>query len=160
MTTAYPEYAAPSFELDTIVDYLIKPFSFDRFLKGVNKVKERLNKEDVVSNNDSDNYRDETIFLNVNKTMHKIIISDILYVESNRNYITVVTKNQKLTYIESLKNWTAKLPKDQFIQVHKSFVINSKFVDKLSGNEVYVNANKIPIGRNYKHELLKLLKIA
>ena len=160
ITTAYPDYAVPSFELDTIVDYLVKPFSFDRFLKAVNKVKERLNSENVVSNIDSNNYQDETIFLNVNKTMHKIVFSDILYVESNRNYITVVTINQKLTYIESLKNWTAKLPKDQFIQVHKSFVINSKFVDKLSGNEVYVNANKIPIGRNYKHELLKLLKIA
>lgn len=154
ITTAYPEYAANSFELDTIVDYLVKPFSFNRFFKAVNKAKDRLE----VTNNTSDD-NEETIFLNVDKTLHKIIINTILYIESDRNYITVVTENQKLSYIDSLKNWTIKLSDNQFVQVHKSFIINSKFVDKISGNIIFVKTNKIPIGRTFKQELLHKLGV-
>jgi len=154
MTTAYPDYAVNSFELETIVDYLLKPFSFDRFLKAVNKVKTKLEVNTLEKSNDR-----ETIFLNVDKTHHKVILDDILYLESDRNYITVVTKNKKLSYIDSLKNWSEKLPNNQFVQVHKSFIINSTCVDKISGNEVYVLGQRIPIGRTYKQELLKQLKI-
>ncbi|XMO88407.1 LytTR family DNA-binding domain-containing protein [Algibacter sp. AS12] len=149
MTTAYSEYAVTSFELDTIVDYLVKPFSFDRFLKAVNKAKDRLEVAQVTTE-----VNEETIFLNVDKTLHKIVISKILYIESQRNYITVVTDTQRLSYIDALKNWNTKLPENDFIQVHKSFIINSKFIDKISGNTLYVSANKIPIGRTYKQELL------
>ncbi|MGC1205262.1 MAG: LytTR family DNA-binding domain-containing protein, partial [Flavobacteriaceae bacterium] len=141
MTTAYPDYAVNSFELDTIVDYLVKPFSFDRFLKAINKVKDRI---ELPKNKQDDNA--EILFLNVDKTLHKLVLNSILYIESDRNYLTVVTENQKLSYIDSLKNWTAKLPENQFFQVHKSFIVNSKFVDKISGNVLFVNNNKIPIG--------------
>lgn len=156
MTTAYPDYAVSSFELVTIVDYLVKPFSFDRFLKAINKAKDRIE----ISKNNVKNKTEDSIFLNVDKTLHKITLNSILYIESDRNYITVVTKTQKLSYIDALKNWTAKLPKNQFIQVHKSFIINRKFVDKISGNILFIKDNKIPIGRTYKQELLKQLKIA
>ncbi|MGB5419568.1 LytR/AlgR family response regulator transcription factor, partial [Algibacter sp.] len=154
MTTAYSEYAVQSFELDTIVDYLVKPFSFDRFLKAINKVKERHK----IPENESENHS-ETIFLNVDKTLHKIVLNKILYIESERNYITVVTQNQRLSYIDSLKNWNAKLPKNRFIQVHKSFIINILFVSKISGNVLFIKDNKIPIGRTYKQELLKKLGV-
>lgn len=155
MTTAYPDYAVSSFELDTIVDYLVKPFSFDRFLKAINKAKDRVGKPQ----NDFEEQKGETLFLNVDKTLHKIVLSDILYLESDRNYITVVTKTQKLSYIDSLKSWREKLPEQQFIQIHKSYIINSEYVNKISGNELYVSANRLPIGRTYKQELLKRLKI-
>ncbi|KJD35221.1 transcriptional regulator [Tamlana sedimentorum] len=154
ITTAYPEYAVPSFELDTIVDYLVKPFSFNRFLKAVNKAKTRLQPL-----TETEDLNKEGFFLNVDKTLHKITVNSILYIESHRNYITVVTQNQKLTYVDSLKNWVEKLPENQFFQVHKSFIINRKFVDKISGNLVYINQEKIPIGRTYKQKLLKLLGI-
>ncbi len=154
MTTAYPDYAVSSFELDTIVDYLVKPFSFDRFLKGINKAKER-----IVKPENTPTAKKETIFLNVDKTLHKIVLQDILYLESDRNYITVVTKTQKLSYIDSLKNWKEKLPEEAFIQIHKSYIINSKCVDKIVGNELYIQTNRLPIGRTYKQELLKRLRI-
>ncbi len=155
MTTAYPDYAVSSFELDTIVDYLVKPFSFDRFLKAINKAKRISVNTDEVTSDASD----ETIFLNVDKTLHKIIVNDILHVESDRNYITIVSKNKKLTYIDSLKNWKERLPENTFIQVHKSFIVNSNFVEKISGNALYLRDNRIPIGRTYKQDLLKKLKI-
>ncbi len=155
MTTAYPDYAVSSFELDTIVDYLVKPFSFDRFLKAINKAKDRVGRPP----NGFEEQKGETLFLNVDKTLHKIVLGDILYLESDRNYITVVTKTQKLSYIDSLKSWRGKLPEQQFIQIHKSYIINSGYVDKISGNELYINTNRLPIGRTYKQELLKRLKI-
>jgi len=155
MTTAYPDYAVNSFELETIIDYLVKPFSFNRFLKAVNKVKLKSKNNTEIIESES-----KSIFINVDKTHHKIILDDIKYVESDRNYITVVTKTQKLSYIDSLKNWIEKLPSDQFVQVHKSFIINSNLVDKVSGNEIYINSQRIPVGRTYKQELLKQLNIS
>ncbi|WP_397364392.1 LytR/AlgR family response regulator transcription factor [Olleya sp. R77988] len=155
MTTAYPDYAVSSFELDTIVDYLVKPFGFDRFLKAINKAENVTEKEDHSQTETSE----DSIFLNVDKTLHKIILDNILYLESDRNYITVVTKTQRLSYIDSLKNWTEKLPKQQFIQTHKSYIINTNYVSKISGNEVYINTQRLPIGRTYKADLLKKLRI-
>ncbi len=154
MTTAYPEYAVSSFELDTIVDYLVKPFGFDRFLKAVNKAEDRFLKQDVVNPTTED-----SIFLNVDKTLHKIILKDILFLESDRNYITITTKTQKLSFIDSLKNWIEKLPSTQFVQIHKSFIINTKSVTKISGNEIFITTHRLPIGRTYKGELLKKLRI-
>ena len=156
MTTAYPDYAVSSFELETIIDYLVKPFSLDRFLKAINKLKTKTETEESTLSTEA---AKTSIFINVDKTHHKIMLNDIVYVESDRNYITVVTNTQKLTYIDSLKNWVDKLPENQFRQVHKSFIINSRMVTKISGNELFISEHKIPIGRTYKQELLKILKI-
>lgn len=154
MTTAYPDYALDSFELETIIDYLVKPFSFDRFLKGFHKAKSLQEKIET-----NPTPKSEILFLNVDKTLHKIAVNDILYIESDRNYITVFTKEKKLSYIDSLKNWKEKLSDKKFIQVHKSFIINSTFVEKISGNELSIQQTKIPIGRTYKQQLLQQLKI-
>ncbi len=151
ITTAYPEHAVSSFELDTIVDYLVKPIRFERFFKAINKLKTRQENH-LEEENDA-------IFLNVDKTHHKIILNDIFYVESDRNYISLITKTKTLSFIDTLKNWTEKLNSNQFIQVHKSFIVNVNKVDKISGNTLFITDKKIPIGRTYKQELLKTLNI-
>ena len=133
---------------------MVKPFGFDRFLKAVNKAEDRLIKKDVVNQTVED-----SIFLNVDKTLHKIILNDILFLESDRNYITIVTQTQKLSFIDSLKNWNQKLPDLEFLQIHKSYIINAKYLTKISGNEVYINTHRLPIGRTYKANLLKKLRI-
>ena len=156
VTTAYPDYAVESFELDTIVDYLVKPIPFERFLKAVNKAR-RVNQADQPTSNVE--AHQTPIFLNVDKTLHKIILENILYIESDRNYITLVTDSKRLTYIESLKSWKEKLDSDQFIQVHKSFIINRKRVDKIVGNVLHIAEQRIPIGRTYKQALLQKLNI-
>lgn len=155
ITTAYPDYAVSSFELETIVDYLVKPFSFNRFLKAINKTEKYITQPELKTPKDDT----ESLFLNVDKTLHKIIINDILYLESERNYVTILTKTQKLSFLDSLKNWKEKLPDNQFIQIHKSFIINSKCVDKIAGNTIYIGENKLPIGRSFKQDLLIQLKI-
>lgn len=149
ITTAYPDYALDSFELDTIVDYLVKPFSFDRFLKAIRKVENQLT---VASPEEK-----KAVFLNVDKTLHKIFLDDILYIESDRNYITFVTEKNKLVFIDSLKNWNEKLP-TTFIQVHKSYIINTKKIEKIVGNLVSINNSQIPIGRSFKTTLYNAIK--
>jgi len=158
MTTAYHEHAVESFELDTICDYLVKPFSFERFLKAINKVKSTL-----ITNQTPLHQKENTsnsVFLNIDKTLHKIQLTDILYIESDKNYVTLVTKKAKLCYLDSLKNWMHKLPTADFIQVHKSYIINYHQIEKISGNLLYIDTNKIPIGRMYKTALLKLLHLS
>ncbi|CAL2083265.1 LytTR family DNA-binding domain-containing protein [Tenacibaculum sp. 190524A02b] len=149
VTTAYPEFAVESFELDTIIDYLVKPFSFDRFLKAITKAEKFMAREEVV--------KDEALFLNIDKTIHKVYISEILYLESDRNYLTFVLNNKKLTIIDSLKKWETLLITSSFVQIHKSYLVNVNHVNKYSGSYVFINDQKIPIGRTYKHQFLAKL---
>ncbi len=157
MTTAYHEHAVASFELDTICDYLVKPFSFERFLKAVNKIRKHSIASGVGVNAPEDS---QSLFLNVDKTLHKIEIGTILYIESDKNYVTVVTQNGKFSYLDSLKNWLGKLPDAKFIQVHKSYIVNYMKIDKMQGNIVQINNEKVPVGRVYKTALKKKLKLA
>ncbi len=153
MTTAYHEHAVESFELETICDYLVKPISLERFLKAVNKAQKQFSKAAAMNTIEPNNT--EHIFLNIDKTLHKINFKDIIYIVSDKNYVTVVTINSKLSYIESLKSWGVKLPAEQFIQVHKSFIINCNRIEKISGNQLVINEEKIPIGRTFKASLLR-----
>lgn len=149
MTTAYPDYAVASFELPTITDYLVKPISFNRFLKSVNKVEKNADKTNI----------EEAIYINVDKTIHKILLKDIKYILSEKNYVTVVTTSTKFSYLESLKNLETKLPSKQFIRSHKSFIINSTYITKISGNQLFMNEVSIPIGRAYKSILKEKLNL-
>lgn len=157
ITTAYHEHAVESFELDTICDYLVKPFSLGRFLKAINKVKRQINPE--TTKNKKEIASEEVLFINIDKTLHKIKITDISYIESDKNYVTIVTQNGSYSYLESLKNWLLKLPEKGFIQVHKSYIINYHQIEKINGNILYLKHKKIPIGRRYKAALIKKLKI-
>ncbi|WP_237277624.1 LytR/AlgR family response regulator transcription factor [Tenacibaculum ovolyticum] len=150
VTTAYPDYAVSSFELDTIVDYLVKPFSFDRFLKATSKVEKQLNTETPIEK--------EIIYINVDKTIHKLYVEDILYLESDRNYVTFFTIDKKLTVIDSLKKWKDTLNAHKFVQIHKSYIINIKQIRKFTGTSLFINNEKLPIGRTYKKTLLANLK--
>ncbi len=157
MTTAYHEHAVESFELDTICDYLVKPFSFERFLKAVNKIRKYWKPSEFRKEPPKNNA--EVLFLNVDKTLHKIDINSILYIESDKNYVTVATRSGKFSYLESLKNWLEKLPESRFAQVHKSYIVNYREIDKIVGNILFMGTTKIPVGRVYKSSLKKKLKV-
>ncbi|MCV6631042.1 MAG: LytTR family DNA-binding domain-containing protein [Flavobacteriaceae bacterium] len=145
-TTAYPQYAASSFEIESIVDYLVKPFSFDRFQKTVQKINKWQQQEETLA---------RYIYVNADKTLHNIPLKTLIYIESDRNYITMVCTNKKLCIIDSLQHWKAKLGAP-FIQIHKSYLVNSQHIQKIQGNKLYIGQQQLPIGRTYK----KNVKIA
>jgi DNA-binding LytR/AlgR family response regulator len=160
MTTAYSNFAVESFEYDSILDYLVKPFSFERFLKAINKIDARQHQStpriqyeavnEVVKNEDH-------IFVKVDKSIHRIEIDNIILIQSDRNYVTIVSQGLSLSFIDSLKNWLIHLNRNNFIQVHKSFILNLNYIQKLTGNLVYANKQKIPVGKTFKAELIKRL---
>ncbi len=144
-TTAYSEYALEGFEVDA-TDYLLKPFSFERFVKAVSKIKDL--KEDKI----------DTIIIKSDKKLHQIKFEDIYYVESLGDYIKVHLKDKFLVVYKTLKNMNNDLPKSIFTQIHKSFIINKNKVDYIEGNLVIINSNKIPLGQKYKKAFLDSFK--
>jgi DNA-binding LytR/AlgR family response regulator len=151
-TTAYPEYAVEGFELDA-VDYLLKPFSFERFLKAVNKAIEKINKKEISLQTSS-----AFIFLKADKKVHKVNPDDILYIEASGDYIKVMTENGQYVVNDTLKNLLEELPAAQFIRVHKSYIISKNKIKFFEGNYIKVGNIDIPIGNSYKEEISARLK--
>ena len=148
-TTTYPEFAVEGFELNA-VDYLLKPFSFERFLKAVNKVIEKLNTP--VQNNIGGN--NSFIFLKADKKNHKVDLETIHYIEAIGDYMKVITDAGQLIVNETMKKMQEELPASLFIRVHKSFIISRSKIRFIEGNFVQVADKNIPIGATYRNELL------
>ncbi len=151
VTTAYHQYAVEGFELN-VTDYLLKPFEFERFLVAVNKVKS-IPKDEQVLNGDNEK---DFIFLNVNKKKVKILFPEIVYIESQREYIKIVTT--KKTYISkiSTKEIESVLPSNLFKRIHRSFIISLDKIESYNAETVEVNGISIPIGRGYRGVLEEL----
>ena len=146
ITTAYREYAVKSFELD-VLDYLVKPIPFNRFLKTVNKIYQHV----YISNTNTDiSFQQEPhIFLKVNKKLIKVNFNDILYIESLKDYIKVITNLGDYVVHKSLSSITEELPQSNFMRIHRSYTISINKVIALEGNTVEISNRNIPIGRNY-----------
>ena len=140
-TTAYSEYALEGFNLDAM-DYLLKPFSFERFVKAISKIKD-LNER--TSN---------SLILKSDKKLHQIKMEDIFYIESLGDYIKVHLEHKYLVVYKTLKSMFEELPKAIFKQVHKSFIINKNKLEYIEGNTVIINSNKIPLGQKFKKDFL------
>jgi DNA-binding LytR/AlgR family response regulator len=154
-TTAYPEFAAQGFEMDA-VDYLLKPFSYERFLKAVNKALEKLSiKENISLSADS---IADFIFLKADKKVYKVNLADILYLEANDDYVKVVVDQNQFLVNDTLKNLQNELPSSQFIRVHKSYIIAKNKIVFFEGNYVKVANKDIPIGMSYREEIFARLK--
>ncbi|QTD36461.1 response regulator transcription factor [Polaribacter batillariae] len=150
-TTAYPQYAVDGFNVNA-VDYLLKPFSFDRFLQAVNKVTDKLEIPKKVTNSK------ETILIKADKKLHKIKISSIFYIEAFGDYVKIHLENKFLLTNNTFKKILSLLPEDTFFQVHKSFAISLKKVNTVEGNQIFIDTKKIPIGSKYKSNFLKKFK--
>ncbi len=143
MTTAYEEYALESFTYN-VLDYLVKPISFQRFLQAVNKVNSYINVKNETN----------VLFLKSEKQLYKINMIDILFVEAMQNYIKIVTIHKTIIAHLSLKGVLDKLPKDEFIQTHKSYIVSKYRVDKIIGNQITINDYVIPISVRLKNKVL------
>ena len=152
ITTAYHQYAVEGFNLN-VTDYLLKPYDFERFLVAVNKVKSgQLQK---VKAGESDQPKD-FIFINVQKKKVKILFSDIVYVESQREYVKIVTTRKEYLCKMSTHEIESLLPTNLFMRVHRSFIISTSKIESYTADMVEVNGVSIPIGRGYRDVIERL----
>jgi len=158
-TTAFPQYALDGFELNAL-DYLVKPISFDRFLKAALKAKEyyevrQKNETDKAQASETGNY----FFIKADNRLVKVSFSDILFIEALQNYVVVHTQEKKLITYLTFKSVEEYLPSSQFMKVHKSFIVSATKIDSIEGNDIRIGQHHIPISRNLKEEVMeKLLK--
>ena len=150
-TTAYPEFAVQGFELD-VIDYLLKPFSFERFLKAVNKAWEKMKS---MKNEQSSS---PFIFIKSDKKVYKIDLGDILYIEATGDYLKIYTEENQYVTHSTLKNFLEELPSSLFLQIHKSFVIAKSKIFFIEGNYIRIADRDLPIGALYKEEVFRKLK--
>ena len=155
VTTAYSEFALEGYELN-IQDYLLKPFGFERFLKAVNKVKDEPAKPKIIASEEKTTVS-KRIFLRQNKSHIQVETDKILFIEASGNYIKVVTKQETITTREKISELLESLPNNNFVQVHKSFAVATKHINRIDGNRILIEDYTIPIGKLYKANLLKIL---
>ncbi len=154
LTTAYSKYAVKSYEY-TVTDYLVKPISFERFLKAVNKVQLNRDTRNSVSS-DSESFSDGFIFLKADKESHRVSFKDIEYIEAYGNYLKVHLLKRMILVYETMNSIENRLPVE-FLRVHKSFIIPLPKISKISGNRIFINDAEIPVGKFYKKSLLDSL---
>lgn len=154
-TTAYPNYALESYELDAI-DYLVKPVPFDRFLKSVNKVKQRISTPVETIQTSSSRPSPEFIFIKTEYKTVKIFLDDILYIESEKDYVAFQLKNEKILSLLSMKSVEEYLPKENFIRVHRSFIVAFNKIQEIERYNIIIDKKMIPVGDNYR-EYFKIL---
>lgn len=156
-TTAFRDYALDAFELD-VVDYLLKPFSFERFVRAVSKV---LYQETLASTPSVSSikriHEEPYLFVKVGKDYQNIQIHDIQFIKSNGDYTQLFTTKGKLLISQPLKHWIEKLQDYAFCQIHKSYLVHIVHISKVSGNRVFVSEHELPIGRAYKEDLGQFL---
>lgn len=159
-TTAYSEYAVESYNFEA-VDYLLKPILFHRFLKAATKAQElfqlKRNPIKEIKSEESKTQKSEKIFLKSGTEIHQILIEDIIYVEGARNYLFVYTKDKKIMTLMRMKELEDQLPINDFIRIHKSYIVARKYIDLIERHQVTIQNKQIPIGRNYREMFLKII---
>jgi DNA-binding LytR/AlgR family response regulator len=159
ITSAYREYALDSFELD-VVDYLLKPITFERFLKAVNKYYQETQEKPEVKELVSEiNQKEEPfIYVKENKRLIKVNLDEILYIEGLSEYVQIYTDRKKFITKSSMTNLEEKLPSDGFMRIHKSFIVSLSRIEAFTASTIEVPGKELPIGRSYKNSVLNTLQ--
>ncbi len=156
VTTAYKEHALEGFELN-VSDYLLKPFSFERFLKAVNNAISTPAKTQVKTSEHTES-KSKSIFIRSNKKYIQIEIDAIQYIEASGNYTKIITTSETITIREKVSYVLELLPNEEFLQVHKSFAVAIKHIKSIEGNRIFIAEHTIPIGKMYKANINQLLQ--
>lgn len=154
ITTAYREYAVESFDLN-VLDYLVKPIPFNRFLRTINKITKQIYLQQGIQEEDNNN--ESFIFLKVDKKLVKIKFENLLYIESLKDYIKVFTTTDNYLVHKSLTSITEDLPESNFIRIHRSYTIAIDKVKSIEGNLVEIDTTRIPIGRKYINHAKRII---
>jgi DNA-binding LytR/AlgR family response regulator len=150
ITSAYEQYAIKGYDLE-VVDYLLKPISFDRFLKAVNKV------YDLLINQQASTSLPDYLFVKANQKLEKIFFKDILFVEGVENYVSIQTTAGKVITHSTLSSMLLNLPASQFVQAHKSFIVNMEQITTIEGNLLGVDKYTIPVSRTYRDKTMETI---
>jgi DNA-binding LytR/AlgR family response regulator len=156
-TTAYRDYAIDGFDLE-VIDYLLKPIPFERFLKAVGKVMHQQTA--TVSTppvKKSEPSTDDYVYFKVDKKMIKTKMAAVLYIESIKDYVKVRTDEKEIITQQKISYLEESLPSQQFLRIHRSFIVNIDKIDAYSATDVEIGKHSIPIGRNYKNDVMKVL---
>ncbi len=160
LTTAHREYALDGYDLD-IVDYLLKPISLDRFLRAIQKVY-RLESNGLVTmpapRETAHPETDRFLYFRADRKMVKVMVDEILYVESLKDYVRIVTATRQVVAKQTITSLEEMLPEDAFLRIHRSFIVARTKIDSFSPNHVEAGGKELPIGRHYKHDVERLLK--
>ncbi|MBR6774205.1 MAG: response regulator transcription factor [Bacteroidales bacterium] len=151
LTTAYSEYAVDAFSIG-VVDYLLKPFNYARFLQAINKAVNLKSK-----NQDSSEISNDYMMIKADYKLYKVNYDDLLFIEGQHEYVTFHTKTKRITALYSLKNLEDTLPKDKFVRTHKSFIVSIRNIEDIDKANVTVAGNKIPVGASYRDALIERL---
>ncbi len=161
LTTAYPEYALEGFELD-VVDYLLKPISYERFYKAGQKAQQILAHVPVMQPEliQQQAPGNDFIFIkgDTKNKFIKVNYDDILYIEGLKNYVSVYTATQRIITYQALRELETQLPKPPFYRIHKSYIISIEKIKMIDGNTVFINDEAIPVGETYKEEFFKVVR--
>lgn len=147
LTTAYSEYALEGYE-HNVLDYLLKPIVYERFLKAATKAKDHFT--NALAAKGPETKQKDFIFVKTDNRLVRLLLEEILFIEGLRDYISVQTKTEKLIVLENLKNLEEQLPRDQFIRVHKSFIVAMNKIEVIERNRIFIRDFAIPIGDTYK----------
>lgn len=150
LTTAYSEYAVDAFSLG-VVDYLLKPFDYARFMQAINKAVSLMTNIQEYTSDSSNDY----MMIKADYKLYKVNYDDLLFIEGQHEYVTFHTTTKRITALYSLRNLEETLPKDKFVRTHKSFIVSIKNIEDIDKTNVTVAGNKIPIGASYRDALIE-----
>ncbi|WP_448529502.1 LytR/AlgR family response regulator transcription factor [Raineya sp.] len=153
LTTAYSEYALQSYEIGKVIDYLLKPFSYERFLKSIQKITQIQQFNKSITETTLKDF----VFVKSDKKIHKIDIKNILFIEALGNYLKIYTPEQVILAREKISNLEKLLPNEKFIRTHKSYIIALPYVKFIEGNIIHIDKYSVPIGENYKKILQNVI---
>lgn len=151
LTTAYSEYALEGYELD-VIDYLLKPITFERFLKGIEKVKARLKPVHAIETKTviAEASKDDYIFVKDGTKLLRVSLGDILYIKSLKDYVRIITKEKQIVSLQTMKALEEILPQDQFIRIHNSTIVAFDAIEEVERDAVKIKDQFLPVSEGYK----------
>lgn len=157
LTTAYSQYALEGYELD-VVDYLLKPITFERFLKAVDKVNQRMQTSPKVVIQNPGKPAEDFVFVKDGTKLVRVTLSDILYVEGLKDYVTIHARGQKVVTLQRLKALEEQLPADRFIRIHHSYIVAIHAIDAVHKGEVKIGTTLLPISESYRKSFREFIE--
>ncbi|MBI1227161.1 MAG: response regulator [Bacteroidetes bacterium] len=152
LTTAYEKYALEGYQLD-VVDYLLKPFRFERFAQAVAKSERRL------AQDASPAVENPFLLVKSSHTVHKVFLDEIMYIKGMKEYVSYHLADRRIISLQTMKQLEKELPGDQFVRIHKSYIISIPKITALDGGHVYIGQTKLPIGGSYKEAVAQSIPI-